>query len=187
MSAEAYTDINNGREYPKLTRVDAGKATRVLLRHFGSPRDACMRADYNGEPTAAKRAELDRILRNWTDGHRSGARRCWASTTPTRGHDTGWGRLIHDVSHIVHNYRHPKERPHGPIHSVIEREVQVFVEMSGLLDAKPRQVLSLDEKRAQRFDLYAARLKRWETKAKRANTAIRKLKTQMRRLQRITQ
>lgn len=42
--------------------------------------------------------------------------------------------MIHDVSHMVHAYRHPKERHHGHLHPAIEREVQVYAELTYLSD-----------------------------------------------------
>jgi hypothetical protein len=134
MSEVHYADINNDRVYPPLSRIEAGEAARELIRVFGDPEDAAYRSGYSfamGGPYAwrAKRSELRRILRWWTDGHKSGARRVWVSRVPTSGHDKGWGRLIHDVSHMIHKYRHPNQKPHGNLHPQIEREVQIYVEL----------------------------------------------------------
>jgi hypothetical protein len=184
VSASAYADINNGRWYPPLTRAEAWRYAKVLIRHFGSPRDAAMRPGIDGEPRPAHRAEILGKLRFYCDRQELG-RRCWASSKPTQGHDTGWGRLIHDVSHIVHEYRHPKARPHDLLHAQIERNVQVFVELQGWLVERrtPTKPIISQRRELRRLKL-CARLARWRTKAKRANTAIRKLNRQLRALER---
>lgn len=134
MSEANYSDINNDRVYPALSRLDAGVAAKVIIQALGSPQDAAPRSVYVGNGVwgiqNARRADLRRKLRSWTSGHKSGARRVWVSTKPTRGHHKGWGRLIHDVSHMLHAWRHPKERPHGHLHPAVEREVQIFVEQT---------------------------------------------------------
>lgn len=184
-----YSDINNGRDYPPLTRDAAHTAALRILEALGSPslcafREVC--SPFVGDPYLPTRKDLARIYRRWTDGGKTG-RRCWASTKPTRGHDKGWGRLIHDVSHMLQQYRHPKLRPHDSTHHQIERDVQLYVETSGMLDPVPQAIErvreSIEKSRAARYVNLCERLKRWETKRKRAETAIRKLARQKRRLE----
>jgi len=187
---QRYAAINDGRTYPPLTREQAGKVTKALLRHFGSPEDAAMRPTYalrldqsgrfDEGTRKATRAELAHIWRRYTDRHPSGARRCWVSASPSTGHAKGWGRLIHDVSHMLHEYRHPKERPHGHLHAGIEQAVQAYVEAQGWLQPQPKPVAaSVSDRRAARLMRLETRLVRWECKARRAVTAIRKLKRQI--------
>lgn len=127
MAEASYADINNDRVYPTLTRAEAGKIAKELVKVFGRSSDAAPRWYGN-----ARRGELSKKLRWWTSNHRSGARRVWVATEPTRGHRRGWGRLIHDVSHMVHEYRNPKFKPHDHLHAQVEREVQVHVEVTWL-------------------------------------------------------
>jgi len=177
-----YTDIN-AKTYPPISRADAGRYALKLLRHFGSARDAAYRNGIDGVAVAPSRADLMRIYYRYADRRRDGwGRTCWASTKPTRDHDKGWGRLIHDVSHIIHEFRHPKERPHGPLHSGVEREVQHYVEAQGWLAQTIKPSLTLNQRRIVRRSNLEARLKRWETKHKRAINAIRKLRRSLARL-----
>jgi hypothetical protein len=176
---------------PPLTREEAKRATRRLVRHFGSPEDAAMRPGFTGiDPVAmpARRSELERIIAHYTDG--TGYRRCWVSPKPTASSnsDKGWGRLIHDISHAVHEYRHPGHRPHANGHSKIETDIAAYVASQGWLEgklrpaAKPRP--SLEERRAERLSRLEARLATWERKAKRAQNAVRKLKAKIKAAQR---
>lgn len=181
-----YADINNDREYPPLTRDAAHKVAQRILRALGSPslcafRQVC--SPFVGDPYLPTRKDLARIYRSWTEGGKTG-RKCWASTKPTRGHDKGWGRLIHDVSHMLQQYRHPKLRPHDTTHHQIERDVQVYVETQGMLAVKPTtKGKDSHAYRAARYVNICERLKRWESKRKRAETAIRKLSRQKRALE----
>lgn len=183
---ERYTDINQ-KTYPPITRADAGRFALKIVRHFGSPNDAAYRSGFDGVAIRPTRAELMRIYRRYADRRDRWGRTCWASTKATRDHHKGWGRLIHDVSHIIHEFRHPKERPHGPLHSGIEREVLRYVEAQGWLEpTKPiKSSLTLDQRRINKSINLQARLKRWETKHKRAITAIRKIKRSLARLDKL--
>ena len=110
------------------------------------------------------------------------ARRCWISTKPTRGHWKGWGRLIHDVSHTVFRYRHPSFRPHDGGHAKLELEMAQYVVAQGWLGGtlkpveKPKPTVA--EKRASRLAQVEVRIERWESKLRRAETALRKLRRQ---------
>lgn len=190
-----YADINNGRGYPALTRADAYKAALKILRHFSDPKNAAMREGMGGQPVEAYRGQLMAIFRRWLGNTRQlGSskglgRTCWAATRPTCGHRKGWGRLIHDVSHMIHEYRHPKERPHGHLHSAIEREVQTFVDVTQMpaeFTARARDAAkrpSTDERRHVRLGALHMRLKRWESKQRRAENAAKKLRRQIRALE----
>lgn len=179
-----YTDINDPtRVYPRLTRDEAHEFALKLLRQFGSPTDAAVRDDGLGGSRYATRADLMGIYSRWTAGGKTG-RRCWASSKPSTGHRAGWGRLIHDVSHMVHRYRHPKARPHGPGHDAIERDVLTVVLVQGWLAPKiaVRQPTT-DEKRSAKLASVLAGIERWERKEKRAANALKKLRARKRRLE----
>jgi hypothetical protein len=187
MSAERYADINNGRSYPPLTRLAAGKYAQAILRSsLGSPCEcAPLFRKLDGTLAYPRRVDLMysyRLLTQETDGRLG--RACWASTKQTTGHDRGWGRLIHDVSHLLMRYRHPKFRPHDPPHDQIERDVQTLVELSGWLASPPapsaQAVAEFRRQRSQeRLESMRTRLAKWTAKRKRAETAIKKLTRQI--------
>jgi hypothetical protein len=178
-----YAVINNGRPYPPLTRNEAHEFATKLLRAFGDPKECAVRSDMVGNTERtwdATRGELDRIYYRWVGGNRGSAtlgRKCWAATKPTTGHFKGWGRLIHDVSHMVHRYRHPKARPHAHGHEAIELAVMRYVEAHGWLIEEPKtrdnshKMLALQE-----------RILRWESKERRAKNALKKLRARLNRL-----
>lgn len=108
------------------------------------------------------------------------ARRCWASTKPTSGSNQfkGWGRLIHDISHIAFRFNYPLKRPHDTLHARYELNVADYVVRAGWLtgkpEAKPRDV------KAERYAQAQANLKAWESKAKRAATGVKKWRAKVR-------
>lgn len=181
----------NSRVYPPLTRVEAHLVALKVLRKFGSPEDAAMR-ERHGIIRAAHRGELSTIYRRYT--HESGGRlgrMCWASTRSTTGHDKGWGRLIHDLSHMVHEYRHPGHRSHEHGHEAIELAISDWVTGSGLvgivLQKREKPKVTPGQRRSLKLNSITERLAKWETKRKRAVNAIRKLGIQKRRLERAQQ
>lgn len=184
-----YAAINDGRSYPPLSRAEAGGYARMLLKRFGSPADAAMRGDGQGGGVPATRKELERIYQRYIDHHRQGwGRRCWASSAPTVGNDTGWGRLIHDVSHILQEYRHPGLRPHDPGHEAIELAVLKHLESNLFLQPKPRPAKpNIEQRRSSKLAAIAERIQRWESKLKRAQTALRKLNRQRKCVERARQ
>lgn len=162
-----YNVVNSihAKGYPAITREEAGKAAKCLIRHFGRIEDAC----------ASRTVPMwkTNILINWTDSHKSGARRVWVSPKPTFGFDKGWGRLIHDVAHMIYLYRHPGQRPHGHGESQIEEAVAVFVYadvdwLKGTLKSQPKP-------KENPLEALELRLQRWQTKLSRAENAIRKI------------
>lgn len=170
-----YTEVNQ-RSYPPLTRKDAYQVARRLLRKLGSPTFCAVRdIKEDGNPVLPSRVVLDNIFAFYIDHNTSKGRTCWASAKPTTGHDKGWGRLIHDVSHMLQQYRHPGERPHGGSHHSIEREVAMCVDTSGYIRAFTPQKINREAGRAARLIRQRARLDRWVAKRKRADTAIKKL------------
>jgi hypothetical protein len=180
-----YATVNDGRVYPALTRAEAHAVALRILYVFGDPSDAAVR------PTGrnAMRSDLRNIYETWTNGGEAG-RICWASRVPTSGHFKGWGRLIHDVSHMIHRYRHPGERPHGDSHYRIEADVLAWVDAEllkpavVLVPATPK--LSRADERAIKYLRTVGAIARWERKFKRAETALRKLHARKRRYERMT-
>lgn len=99
----------------------------------------------------------------------------------------GWKDLVHDLSHACHNMI-STERPHSEEHAQLELKMVRWVIASGWLDGrlqpsekpKPTAFDRLVAKHAK----IEARIARWETKAKRAATALKKLKKQHRAIER---
>jgi hypothetical protein len=154
--------------YPAVTRVEAGKAAKILIRVFGKREDA----------SASRETNMNDVhFVGWLDARDHGARKCWASSKPTRGNNTGWGRLIHDIGHMVYRYRHPGNRPHGAGEEAIETHVAYYVRfqtdwLTGGLAEKPRQ-------KPHKIPMLEERLANWEAKQRRAETAIKKLNKQL--------
>jgi hypothetical protein len=148
--------------YPAITRHEAEAALKVLYREFGKLEDAC----------ATRTVPMGKSL-----DIRQFVRRCWIALKPTTGNNRGWGRLIHDVGHRVYRFRHPGQRPHGPGEEVIETHIAYYIRhqtdwLTGSLKETPKQ-------KTHKVPILEARLARWQAKAKRANTAIKKLNRQI--------
>jgi hypothetical protein len=103
---------------PPIDRRASVKYAKKLVRHFG-------RIGL-GSPNQRWHADLARW--GWTKG-----RRVWISSKPTTDHYKGWGRLIHDVSHLVFRYRHPSFKPHDGGHATLEREMAEYAVAKGWL------------------------------------------------------
>lgn len=151
-----YADVNAiMRRAPTMTREEAARAVRKLWAHFAKRR----RPHY-------KAADV---------------RPVWLRQ--------GWGRLVHDVSHDVFEHIYPTRRPHDPLHLQYEQDVAAYVIEKrwheGALKPKqraPKPPPSEYEKRAAELDKVAAAIKRWESKAKRAANALKKLRRKQVRL-----
>lgn len=139
---------------PPITRHEAQAAVRALYRKFG-------------------KLDSGRQLKPYP------VRRCWISPKPTAGHHKGWGRLVHDVSHLIFRATYPRKRPHDVLHARYETDVAAYVAASGWLHGSlrqaPKAAPTRDQKMAAELVKVEARLKSWRTKAKRAATAIKKL------------
>lgn len=161
---------------PPITRIEAARRADMLVRRFGKMG--------LGSPNQTRAASLN----DWGISVHQG-RRCWASTAPTAGHNhyNGWGRLIHDVSHIVFARRHPTFRPHDGGHAALEREIAAYVVRKGWLEPKRKEAPSEAALAQQKHERLLIRLKRWEAKQRRAANAIKKLKRALARHERSLQ
>lgn len=160
---QRYVPVGNAlpATLPPLTRKAAMTFAQHLTKRFGKLG--------LGSPNQLRPASLSswRIFEG---------RRCWASPKPTAGtnHFKGWGRLIHDVSHLVFQARHPSFSPHAGGHATLEREMAEYVVAKGWLEVKPPK--PTPDKKVARYESAQVRLKKWESRLKRCNTAIRKLR-----------
>lgn len=90
----------------------------------------------------------------------------------------GWKDLVHTLSHMVNDrlYR----SGHSISHSFLEKEMVKYVVVSGWLDGKlkspERPQRPPPDKQAVRLDRARASIKRWESKLRRAQNALKKLR-----------
>ena len=102
---------------------------------------------------------------------------------PTGYYMPGWNQLVHDVSHYAHQRLHPNEKPHANNQLALERVLTDYVIDSGWLHgklkskAKPKPPVDVVARRAAQVD---ANISRWETKLKRAQSALKKYKVKQR-------
>lgn len=179
MSAESYDPVpaafgtklnpNSVCALPPVNREQAAKIATLIQRRFAPP-------------------DFARII------HRPhNVRRVWLSSRPTMTANSakGLGRLVHDLSHDVFGYYYPNKRAHDPLHARYEIEIAQWVGESArvfaILHPKPPapvRKLTASEKRSRRLIATRDAIKRWESKQKRAATALRKLRARERGLER---
>ncbi|MBO0736287.1 MAG: hypothetical protein J2P48_06925 [Alphaproteobacteria bacterium] len=98
----------------------------------------------------------------------------------------GWHDMVHDLSHAAHMRVNRRGKPHDGDHARLEAKLIRYVVDHGWLDGKlkpkPKAVPSLEDKTRARLQRVAQLIKGWETKAKRANTALKKLRAEQARL-----
>jgi hypothetical protein len=108
-------------------------------------------------------------------------RACWVTRQENSRHK-GWWRIAHDLSHRWFTQTYPNKRPHDPLHARYEAQVIAYILEKGWLDGrlkerpKKKKPVTAETKHA----MVLASIKRWETKAKRAETALKKLRARKR-------
>lgn len=98
---------------------------------------------------------------------------------PQGHHMGGWKDLCHDISHYAHRRLNPKRKPHDFRHAFLEKTLIEHVVRSGWLEGKlrrPEKIKPEIDMKVVRAQRVAARIKTWETKEKRARTALKKLR-----------
>lgn len=101
----------------------------------------------------------------------------------------GWAALVHDLSHYAHWRVNRGVKPHSAKHARIEIKMIKKVVRSGWLEGKlkPQEAQpepSKNDERQKKYEKVLASIKRWETKAKRAETFLKKLNRSKRALER---
>lgn len=155
---------------PELTAQEAVPAARLLRKHAFK---------LYGRTAKARPVKL-------TSGRRYTYVRggvFYVNPGPKHGRG-GWDNLVHDISHYVHSIVHPDKSGHDQRHEWLERELREYVVAKGWLDGKlkkpDRAKPGKREVKHAKLHGIMARLARWQSKAKRAATAIRKLERQRR-------
>jgi hypothetical protein len=125
----------------------------------------------------------------WTIRVTSGNRRTWIADRPKTFNvnpderSGGWHEVVHSMSHLVAWKLHPGSKNHGAQHHWIEQEMVKHVVASGWLEGKlKRPEKPPVDKKAAKIANVALRIKRWETRRRRAETALRKLRQQQKGL-----
>lgn len=168
MSEDRYVPVGlawkaAGDSLPTLNREQAGEAAKRLWRAFAMLSECAASVTHAGK----------------FDGD---VRRVWIARDLAVAQSSfkGWRRLVHDVSHDVHRYRHPGLTPHHISHAKLEREMVEYVIGTGLLAhiaklAQPKPRLSTDERRKRELARVMIRLRHWESRLRRAENAVERL------------
>ena len=100
---------------------------------------------------------------------------------PNQGNHWGWHQIVHGVSHWAQRHYWPQADGHGALHAWLEAELANYAItnfLGGQLGQKPKP--KVVDKIAVRAAAVVKRIKAWEAKRKRADTALRKLRRQER-------
>lgn len=160
------------RPIPTCTRQEAAKAVAIICRKFG-------------KTDGGRWQRRDFVVKH--------IRRCWIDLQgrAASGQDAlicGWARIAHDLSHMIYDERvgPSLRRAHSASHARIELELAQFVVASGWLQGglkpSPKAKPSKADKRTLALERAEAAISRWQTKAKRAANALKKLAARKRRL-----
>jgi hypothetical protein len=172
MSDDRYAPVEkiwSAQPIPPITRIEAERAARALVRHFG--RKSLGAVDGQLCDMTGPR-EIDRSWISLEGGRR----------------DKGWPHMVHDLSHRIWRKRHPRFKPHTKGHDVLERELAEYVVAKGWLNRtllpKAKRKLTREEKMAKKLVHAEKMLVKWEQRAKLARTKIRKYKREVTRRRR---
>jgi hypothetical protein len=107
----------------------------------------------------------------------TGNRHTWARRGVfTINASKGWHDLVHSISHLTHYHAHPDKPGHAATHPEYERKLIEAVLAKGWLTGSLRRPeKAKPDLSAVRYQRVLARIKNWETKRTRAETALTKL------------
>jgi hypothetical protein len=169
--AEAWPDA-----MPGLSEAEATKAARKLVDKFYFDRwyEAHKRKRVGPKPVIPVRIT-------------SGNRYNWfRSGKLVINPGAGWKRLVHELSHDFFRRLFPGKPPHHFEHTHLEKAMVAYVIERGWLDGKlapkPRAKKPTPDPVKVAHERLLARIKGWETRAKRAETALKKLRAQEKKL-----
>lgn len=146
-----------------LTRAEAERLARAIYARFGRAT-----AEYPSQLHDARMGEGE-------------PRRCWVASRPGCSQSRGIPRVVHDVSHSIWDVRFPRRGGHDFGHAKFEQEVQQWVIARGWMEP-PRKPTALDRRYDRAFRRLASiqlRLDAWESKRRRADNALARLRRQL--------
>lgn len=165
---EKYHQVNGqwpaGIDAIRLTGDEAIAAAKRLYRF-------AMKRAYKGKwaLTSGRRYTWQRSGTFYVNPHRTDALQ------------SDWADLVHLMSHYCHRKLHPNAKPHAPNHHFLEKEMVAYVIAKGWLDGRLRKpVKPVVNVIVKRHENVLQGIARWNTKLKRAQTALRKLNRQKR-------
>jgi hypothetical protein len=154
---------------PDMTPEEGVSAGKRLYRHL------------MGKPFVGKVQATSGNRHTWIRWSRKD--HCWVMKVNAKG---GWESMAHNLSHWCHHKLYPGDRPHCGRHRGVEREAIEYVIRMGWLEGKlkpkPKAEKPKADPKVAKLASVEKRLKAWETKHKRAETALRKLRLQQKRL-----
>ena len=185
-----YKDCNATlpKELPYITKVEAQRAYRLLVRKFGRKTKAYPRGNiaYQNYQWKNVKMRVREVRPFGKKGFETFTRRCWIclSGDPSTLHN-GWRRLIHDVSHMVHKWLRPNMNHHCFQQAELELDMIKYVQFKGWLNGTLKKkvvVYTPEDKKLAKIKHLEALVKKWETKNKTTLTYMKKYKTKLKRL-----
>ena len=185
VARKTYGQVNRmfPEQLPILEKDEAERAYKKLVAKFGTKK---VWSEYSNK-WITKKLSVRRWRFRGTKTWKVKVRKCWLSLNgDTNTLSKGWRRLVHDVSHYVHDFRFPNSNDHDLAQAKIEQEMAQFVIDSGWLEgklkSKPKTKPTKDEKQNAKIINLEKLIKSWETKEQRAKTYIKKYKTKLKRI-----
>ena len=186
VARKTYGQVNRmfPKQLPILEKDEAERAYKKLIAKFGTKK---VWSEYYSGQWITKKMKVRQTRKRGTKTWKTRVRKCWLSLNgDTNTLYKGWRRLVHDVSHYVHDFRFPNSSNHDLAQAVIEKEMVNYVINQGWLEGKLKTKLkpkpTKDEKQNAKIISLEKLIKSWETKEQRAKTYVKKYKTKLRRL-----
>lgn len=192
VARKTYGQVNRmfPEQLPILEKDEAERAYKKLVAKFGTKK---VWSEYSNKWITKKMKVRQTRKKGCPLGNANPrywkikVRKCWLSLNgDTNTLSKGWRRLVHDVSHYVHDFRFPNSNNHDLAQAKIEQEMAQFVIDSGWLEgklkSKPKTKPTKDEKQNAKIINLEKLIKSWETKEQRAKTYIKKYKTKLKRI-----
>jgi len=192
VARKTYNQVNRmfPKQLPILEKDEAERAYKKLVAKFGTKK---VWSEYSNKWITKKMKVRQTRKKGCPLGNANPrywkvkVRKCWLSLNgDTNTLHKGWRRLVHDVSHYVHDFRFPNSNNHDLAQAVIEKEMADYIINQSWLEGKLKTKLKLkptkDEKQNTKIINLEKLIKSWETKEQRAKTYIKKYRTKLKRL-----
>ena len=97
--------------------------------------------------------------------------------------DGGWREIVHSLSHVCNYWLNPKDRPHSHRQLRLEASMCQYVLEHGFLEGKLKRKskpkpTKLEQHQVE-LEKVDAIIKKWESKKRRANTALKKWRAKL--------